>query len=120
MSIHRNLISFFLVIYYNLEKFNIIEPGRFIFKRQEDAHEYIRSFVELLAEQENRFIKNAFQGGIRSQIICLECGYKSNNFSPVLDFSLEICDSVELAIHEFTKTEFLYDGNMYYCAKLFF
>ncbi|KAJ3093178.1 Ubiquitin carboxyl-terminal hydrolase 36 [Quaeritorhiza haematococci] len=100
--------------------------------RQEDAHEFMRYFVEALQKnclhgfekadakvKETTLVYKIFGGYLQSQVHCLACGNKSNTFDPLLDISLELrnCDSIEKCLQQFTKPETLTKDNRYKCTK---
>ncbi|RKO85553.1 hypothetical protein BDK51DRAFT_24261, partial [Blyttiomyces helicus] len=100
--------------------------------RQEDAHEFIRYFIEALQKssihgfekldnriKETSVIHQIFGGYLLSQVKCHRCNYNSNTYDPILDFSLEIknCDTIEKAFAQFTKPELLTKDNRYKCEK---
>ncbi|KAI8812150.1 hypothetical protein BJ742DRAFT_674130 [Cladochytrium replicatum] len=101
--------------------------------RQEDAHEFIRYYVEALEKRcvkiggrygsgylgSRSIIGSIFGGKLQSEVICLRCKTKSAKQDPMLDLSLEIqnCSSVEDALRKFTEPELLSGSNRYFCEK---
>ncbi|KAJ3332931.1 Ubiquitin carboxyl-terminal hydrolase 36 [Blyttiomyces sp. JEL0837] len=100
--------------------------------RQEDAHEFLRYFVDSLQQgclaglgkvsnevKESTIIQQIFGGYTRSQVKCTRCQHPSNTVERFLDISLEIKNSntVEKAFAHFTKKELLAKDNMYKCSR---
>lgn len=112
----------------------LLSGNKFRLGRQEDAHEYFRCLVESMEkaittklfgkkptqeQTEQGFIFRVFGGKLRSQIHCVECGYKSNKYDPILDLSLEVfrTRSLDRALRAFTSKEILDGQNKYSCPK---
>ena len=104
---------------------------RYRFGRQEDAHEFLRLFVDGLQAsclsgyerldfktKSTTILHSIFGGQTCSSVSCPKCGYKSNTFEPSLDISLEIksASSLSKALRLFTKSEQLNSDNTYKCA----
>lgn len=103
-----------------------MKPGR-----QEDAHEFLRYFVDALQRsalfglpndiptklKETTAVHAIFGGRLRSCITCAHCHHRSLTCDPFLDISLEVkqTDSVEGAFTHFTRVESLSRGNRYKC-----
>ncbi|KAJ3295903.1 Ubiquitin carboxyl-terminal hydrolase 42 [Rhizoclosmatium sp. JEL0117] len=100
--------------------------------RQEDAHEFLRYFIDSLQnsclvgfekldhkQKETTVIHQVFGGYTQSRILCTVCKEPSCTIEPCLDISLEVknCGSVEKALARFTKTESLTGDNKYRCSK---
>jgi ubiquitin C-terminal hydrolase len=100
--------------------------------RQEDAHEFLRYFVDGLQVsctrscssysakvKETSLIHQIFGGYLQSQVSCSSCGHISRTFDALLDISLEIqnSDSIEKAFLQFTKPEMLSRANKYKCSS---
>eukprot|EP00922_Rhytidocystis_sp_ex-Travisia-forbesii_P050151 GHVS01074595.1.p1 GENE.GHVS01074595.1~~GHVS01074595.1.p1 ORF type:complete len:771 (+),score=87.06 GHVS01074595.1:164-2476(+) len=112
--------------------------------RQEDAHEFLRYFMEALAKScihPNRlgeegsspnvpltvkvkdsvwmttYISQQFGGWYKSTIQCHTCLYRSNKYDPFLDFAMEIAgaSSLEKALARFVLPEELCQSNKYLC-----
>ncbi|SCU82450.1 LADA_0C05380g1_1 [Lachancea dasiensis] len=100
---------------------------------QQDAHEFWQFFLNQLHSDHTRISKNsptkvghcnciahsAFQGTLRSTIICADCHEGSNNtFDPMMDLSLEIKNKFNLVecLQSFHEGETLTDFN-YKCSS---
>lgn len=89
---------------------NVKAIGRqFRFGRQEDAHEFLRCFLDALQRSQPRtlFVNRVFGGYFQSSVVCSTCGHISNTLEPWLDVSLEIksADSLERAFRNFSDWE---------------
>ncbi|KFD65458.1 hypothetical protein M514_03851 [Trichuris suis] len=104
--------------------------------RQEDAHEFLRYFVDAmqtaalypykdkkldLFTKETTVISRIFGGFHRSQIICNNCQFVSITHDPFLDLSLEIkqWNTVDSALAHYTRMETLSNENAYLCPRLY-
>eukprot|EP00123_Amoebidium_parasiticum_P011836 comp20930_c1_seq1/m.27948 comp20930_c1_seq1/g.27948 ORF comp20930_c1_seq1/g.27948 comp20930_c1_seq1/m.27948 type:complete len:586 (-) comp20930_c1_seq1:87-1844(-) len=102
--------------------------------RQEDAHEFLRYFMDAMQKsclegmdkkmdiriQETTLIHQMFGGYLCSSVTCTECGYASKTYEAALDMSLEIArgaQTVEEALKKFTAKEKLDGNNKYKCEK---
>ncbi|KAJ2648082.1 hypothetical protein IWW40_004170 [Coemansia sp. RSA 1250] len=101
--------------------------------RQEDAHEFLRLFIEAFQRslltgvdpkvdrriQETTLTHQVFGGYLQSQVSCSRCGYDSNTFDPLLDISLDIHsgNTIHKALRSFTRPESLSKGNRYKCES---
>ncbi|CDW55374.1 ubiquitin carboxyl terminal hydrolase 36 [Trichuris trichiura] len=102
--------------------------------RQEDAHEFLRYFVDAmqtaalypykdkkldLFTKETTAISRIFGGFHRSQIICNNCQFVSITHDPFLDLSLEIkqWNTVDSALAHYTRMETLSNENAYLCPR---
>lgn len=112
------------------------KPGR-----QEDAHEFLRFFLESMQKNflftykgsvgchsvrdidfktaETSLIYKIFGGKYQSSVTCLSCSHVSRIFETFLDLSLEIenFDSIEKAFKNFTSAERLSATNRYKCES---
>lgn len=104
----------------------------FRFGRQEDSHEFIRLFMDSLANstlfgldhldnasKETTLLHQVFGGHLVSQVHCLSCKGVSNTFESFLDLSLEIrnCNSLEKSLSAFSRAEMLVKKNQYKCDR---
>jgi len=104
--------------------------------RQEDAHEFLRQFLHScdnaslkpavaknkempLYVQRTTLVQQLFGGYLRSQVLCLDCGYQSNTFDPIMDLSLEVAhaSTIERALEGFTKAEKIAGATRYRCQR---
>ncbi|XP_065180897.1 ubiquitin carboxyl-terminal hydrolase 36-like isoform X2 [Sycon ciliatum] len=101
--------------------------------RQEDAHEFLRYFVEALQKscvipfpgkldnptKETTFVHQVFGGYHRSQVKCLQCHHESNTYDPILDVSLDIklANSLTQSFEQYVKPDLLDGANMYKCEQ---
>ncbi len=85
---------------------------QFVPGRQEDAHEFLRQFVDKMAESylvrrrvksnapyrlgETTPIHRIFAGYLRSRVTCLSCGFKSDSFDMIMDLCLGMGKKVML------------------------
>ncbi|XP_047070695.1 ubiquitin carboxyl-terminal hydrolase 20-like [Lolium rigidum] len=99
----------------NLSKLN---PG-FIQGQQEDAHEFLRYLLDNLHKctldntfDEKSIVKQVFEGRLKSQLTCHDCGHCPEILEPFLDLSLEIdqVDNLVAALESFTKVEQIGDA----------
>lgn len=102
------------------------KPGR-----QEDAHEFLRYFIDTLqksalygvpqdtahAIKETNVVQSVFGGKLRSSIICAKCGHRSTTNDPFMDVSLDVkvSDSIDNALQQFCRREALSKSNKYKC-----
>ncbi|XP_074777897.1 ubiquitin carboxyl-terminal hydrolase 36 isoform X2 [Athene noctua] len=122
---------------------NTIKPVSFVqnlkniarhicFRRQEDAHEFLRYTVEAMQKaclsrcakldrqtQATTLVHQIFGGYLRSRVKCVECETVSDTYEPYLDVALEIGQSsnIRQALEHFVKLEVLGGDNAYRCAK---
>lgn len=104
------------------------------FGRQQDAHEFLRYFVDAmqtsslfvfkdrkldLFTKETSPIGRIFGGFHKNDIMCLFCRSVSTTFDPFLDISLEIKQfvNIEASLQHFTRQETLSSDNAYKCPK---
>ncbi|KAG5342328.1 hypothetical protein C0989_003458 [Termitomyces sp. Mn162] len=101
--------------------------------RQEDSHEFLRYAIDALqksclAEQspkanpkiaETTWVHQIFGGRLRSRVTCLSCGYNSDTFDRVLDFSVDIYrqDVLKDALKKFVAIDHLKGADKYKCEK---
>ncbi|KAK9457159.1 hypothetical protein V1511DRAFT_152951 [Dipodascopsis uninucleata] len=100
--------------------------------RQEDAHEFLRQFIDALQlsvapkhlkepVKETSVIHRIFGGRFRQQIRCKSCNYPSNTYQPALDIPLDIRrnGTVQTALKRFFASEELSKvrGNAYKCER---
>ncbi len=99
--------------------------------RQEDAHEFLRYFIEAMQKvclngldpklenriKETTMVHAVFGGYLQSKITCHTCKHESNVYEPLLDLSLEVksATSVHNALRQFTAAEILSKENRYRC-----
>ena len=89
------------------------KPGR-----QEDAHEFLRCFLDALFGSKNEDISKAiFGGSVASHIQCGKCGYVSITRDPVMDVSLDCAPTLQQAFKSYTRKEQLSKQNQYKCSK---
>ncbi|KAK9238190.1 hypothetical protein V1525DRAFT_401794 [Lipomyces kononenkoae] len=117
-----------------LKKLKAVQPSsKFSDHRQEDAHEFLRQFIDALQlsvapkhlkepMKETSVIHRIFGGRFRQQIRCKKCNYPSNTFQPTLDVPLDIRrggGTVEDALKKFFAGEMLSKakGNAYKCER---
>ncbi|KAK9446921.1 uncharacterized protein V1518DRAFT_407470 [Limtongia smithiae] len=107
--------------------------AKFSEHRQEDAHEFLRHFIDgmqlavakkSLPEpvKETSVIHRIFGGRVRQQIKCRTCHYASNTYQPSLDIQLDVRRgglSVVDGLNKFFAGEELSKvrGNAYKCSK---
>lgn len=101
--------------------------------RQEDAHEFLRYFIDGLqkvclqgqspqldhASRETSAICGVFGGYLRSKIQCRVCKHSSCTYDHMLDISVDInkCNSLDKALKSFVTPEKLFDDNQYHCSR---
>ncbi|XP_071712014.1 ubiquitin carboxyl-terminal hydrolase 17-like [Rutidosis leptorrhynchoides] len=103
--------------------------------RQEDAHEFLRYAIDTLQsvclkeagtkasnslEEETTLIGQTFGGYLRSKIMCMKCGNKSERHERMMDLTVEIQGDIatlEDALDKFTSTEVLDGENKYKCSR---
>lgn len=102
--------------------------------RQEDAHEFLRFFLDGMQEaaaanmqppaktaerREGALIYRIFGGKLRSRVKCMNCKTDSDTFDSFMDLSLDVskAQSVEDALRAFVRTDYLKDANKYKCEK---
>ncbi|KAK9484226.1 hypothetical protein V1527DRAFT_470760 [Lipomyces starkeyi] len=117
-----------------LKKLKTVQPSsKFGDHRQEDAHEFLRQFIDALQHsvapkhlkesiKETSVIHRIFGGRFRQQIRCKKCDYPSNTFQPTLDIQLDIRrggGTVDDALKKFFAGEMLSKakGNAYKCER---
>ncbi|KAK9386296.1 hypothetical protein V1515DRAFT_605092 [Lipomyces mesembrius] len=117
-----------------LKKLKSVQPSsKFGDHRQEDAHEFLRQFIDALqlsvapkhlkeSVKETSVIHRIFGGRFRQQIRCKKCDYPSNTFQPTLDIQLDIRrggGTVDDALKKFFAGEMLSKakGNAYKCER---
>ncbi|KAK7203609.1 hypothetical protein BZA70DRAFT_282900 [Myxozyma melibiosi] len=108
--------------------------AKFSDHRQEDAHEFLRCFIDALqlsvapktlkeSVKETSVVHRIFGGRFRQQIRCKKCNHPSNTYQPTLDMQLDIKrgsgSSIEDAIRRFFAGEQLSraKGNAYKCDR---
>lgn len=109
---------------------NIKLIGRqFRLGRQEDAHEFLRYFIDALQRNSQisldggstkySVIDDVFGGQLQSRIICHSCKHESCVYEPYLDLSLEVksAGSIQQALQQFTARELLSKQNRYRCES---
>ena len=104
--------------------------------RQEDAHEFLRAFIDALQKSclraaglnqndssrhaETTSIHRIFGGYLQSQVKCKICKFTSTTYDTCLDISLEIygkSNSIEKALKQHTKLEVLDHDNRWRCGS---
>ncbi|CAH1443347.1 unnamed protein product [Lactuca virosa] len=104
--------------------------------KEEDAHEFLRYVIDALQavcikeaaganalnclEEETSLIGLTFGGYLRSKIICIKCGGKSEMHERMMDLTVEIegdIGTLEEALDKFTCTEILDGENKYKCSR---
>lgn len=81
--------------------------------RQEDAHEFLRQFLELLRPK--AFLIGVFGGLLWSRVTCLNCHNTSHTSEEFYDLALDVtAGSLAACLQEFCKIESLSDR--YFCA----
>ncbi|XP_076893955.1 ubiquitin carboxyl-terminal hydrolase 17-like isoform X1 [Bidens hawaiensis] len=100
--------------------------------KEEDAHEFLRYAIESLqsvcikeartklnsSEEETTLIGLTFGGYLRSKIMCMKCGGKSEQRERMMDLTVEIDGDITTlkdALDKFTCTEILDGENKYKC-----
>lgn len=99
--------------------------------RQEDAHEFLRHFLDGLQRaclngvkldkfsMETTVVNQIFGGFLRSQVQCMKCSARSNTYDQFMDLSLDLkgAHTLEDALAKFVKAETLDADNAYKCEK---
>eukprot|EP00300_Choanocystis_sp_HF-7_P033735 c4614_g1_i2.p1 GENE.c4614_g1_i2~~c4614_g1_i2.p1 ORF type:complete len:441 (-),score=87.84 c4614_g1_i2:56-1378(-) len=102
--------------------------------QQEDAHDFLRYFLDVLHSgylagferdpgyriRDSSPIFQLFGGYLQSQIQCAECSGVSNHFESVMDLSLEISqvtETIEEMLQAYTKPERMTKDNKYKCES---
>jgi ubiquitin carboxyl-terminal hydrolase 36/42 len=101
--------------------------------RQEDAHEFMRFFVDALQRSalplskqkpdpklaESTWVHQIFGGTLRSRVKCRECGHPSDTFDSILDLSIDVfgTSSLREALHKFVKLDILKGTDSYKCER---
>ncbi|XP_071717550.1 ubiquitin carboxyl-terminal hydrolase 17-like [Rutidosis leptorrhynchoides] len=103
--------------------------------KEEDAHEFLRYVIDALQsscikeagsnalnslEEETTLIGLTFGGYLRSKIICMKCGVKSERHERMMDLTVEIegdVSTLEGALDKFTSVEILEGENKYKCSR---
>ena len=90
--------------------------------QQEDAHEFLRALLgTLVMNGHNKQLSSLFDGLLESSVTCQTCGRASLTRDRYMDLSLDINDpdivTLDDALIEYTKTEFLQGENSVYCQK---
>ncbi|CAI9266423.1 unnamed protein product [Lactuca saligna] len=104
--------------------------------KEEDAHEFLRYVIDALQavcikeaaganalnslEEETSLIGLTFGGYLRSKIICIKCGGKSEMHERMMDLTVEIegdIGTLEEALDKFTCCEILDGENKYKCSR---
>ncbi|KNC83659.1 hypothetical protein SARC_04092 [Sphaeroforma arctica JP610] len=101
--------------------------------RQEDAHEFLRLFVDAMQDscldgfdkkmdskiKATTLIHQVFGGYTRSQVKCATCHYQSNTYEESLELSLDIKNARSLtkSLAKFTQKEVLEKDNQYKCVR---
>mmetsp|Transcript_11464 Transcript_11464/g.22514 ORF Transcript_11464/g.22514 Transcript_11464/m.22514 type:complete len:315 (+) Transcript_11464:434-1378(+) len=81
--------------------------------KQEDAHEFLRQFMELLRPKE--FLIGVFGGLLWSRVTCLNCQITSETSEEFYDLALDVtAGSLSECLQEFCKLENLADR--YFCT----
>ncbi len=102
--------------------------------RQEDAHEFLRTFIDAMQKAslkvagmnpndnsrlaETTSIHRIFGGYLQSQVKCKICKFASTTYDACLDISLEIygkSHTLENALRQHTKLEILDNNNRWRC-----
>lgn len=102
--------------------------------RQEDAHEFLRLFIETMQKaslagsnsetlkldprsKETTVIHRIFGGYLQSTVTCSSCRHVSRTFDQFLDLSLDVnkSETLQSAFKVFTTPELLSKGNRYKC-----
>nr|GEW80069.1 ubiquitin carboxyl-terminal hydrolase 17-like [Tanacetum cinerariifolium] len=103
--------------------------------KEEDAHEFLRYVIDALQsvcireagrnalnslEEETTLVGLTFGGYLRSKVICMKCGVKSERHERIMDLTVEIEGDIvtlEEALDKFTCTEVLDGENKYKCSR---
>lgn len=92
---------------------------------QMDAHEFLNYLFDHIEREmkgciAEKILKSEFCGRQVNQVICQECGYKSETFEPIyaVGAKIEGYDKLEDSLeNEYVKGEWLKGGNAYRCSK---
>ena len=124
----------------NLTPFFILKNIKLISKnlkigRQEDAHEFLIYFLDVLErnfdyflkknnknfivdDNKNNLIKNIFEGELKSEVQCLKCKNYSKTNEKFITLSLDSnSNSIEKCLSNFFKSENLINENKIFCEK---
>ena len=90
--------------------------------QQEDAHEFMRALISnLVMNGHNRQLSSLFDGLLESSVTCQVCGRASQKRDRYMDLSVDINDptitTLDDALFEFTKDEFLTEDNAVHCQR---
>lgn len=103
--------------------------------KEEDAHEFLRYVIDTMQsdclreigrrpsgslEEETTLIGLAFGGYLRSKIICMKCGTKSEQSEKMMDLTVEIegdVGTLDQALRKFTSTEIMDGENKFQCSR---
>ncbi|KAK5824115.1 Ubiquitin carboxyl-terminal hydrolase 16 -like protein [Gossypium arboreum] len=109
--------------------------GQLVQGKEEDAHEFLRYVIDVMqfdclkkagvrssgcSEEETTLIGLTFGGFLRSKIMCVKCQGKSERYERMMDLTVEIegdIETLEEALHRFTRTEILDGENKYQCGR---
>ncbi|MFQ6642249.1 hypothetical protein Gotur_018706, partial [Gossypium turneri] len=109
--------------------------GQLVQGKEEDAHEFLRYVIDVMqfdclkeagvrssgcSEEETTLIGLTFGGFLRSKIMCVKCQGKSERHERMMDLTVEIegdIETLEEALHRFTRTEILDGENKYQCGR---
>lgn len=86
---------------------------------QEDAHEFLRIFLDNVQKADKLLINGVFAGVLKNQVQCLDCKAISEKSDPFLDLSLEVqkSESIQKSLEIFFQKESLTGNNKYRCGK---
>ena len=124
----------------NLTPFFILKNIKLISKNlkigsQEDAHEFLIYFLDVLErnfdyflkknnknfivdDNKNNLIKNIFEGELKSEVQCLKCKNYSKTNEKFITLSLDSnSNSIEKCLSNFFKSENLINENKIFCEK---
>ena len=98
--------------------------------QQHDVQEFCRVLFDAIEKsvkdtKQSKIIQELYEGRYVDYVKCLKCGNESTREDKFLDLSLTIKsafekiynDSVEKALHNFVRPEYLLDGNQYFCER---
>lgn len=98
--------------------------------QQHDVQEFCRVLFDAIEKSvketsQSQIIQELYEGRYVDYVKCLKCGSESTREDKFLDLSLTIKntfekiynDSIEKALHNFVKPEYLSDGNQYFCER---
>ena len=83
-----------------------------------DAHEVLSLLLnEIQEKQEGNFVKELFEGKLKSETKCLRCENVAVRSESFLDLSLEVSEhsSVAYCLSRFSRSELLSKTNKYFC-----